>query len=218
VADLNADGYEDAVVTSSMNYPFSYGLNTVLLNDAGQRFEHSEFVLGVEPRRDGRTKIPWFDLDCSGADRDHEHCAGLEGKVTVYANLGSRSAVIFDLEGDGDLDVVTNDLNSEPMVLVSDLAQKHPVRWLAVALQGTASNRDGLGATVRLHAGGKVQTRYHDGKSGYLSQSSMPLYFGLGEAEKVDRLEVAWPSGTTQTVTEGLEINRRITVVEPEGR
>ena len=106
------------------------------------------------------------------------------------ATLGTRSSVMLDLDGDGDLDIVTNEFNSEPQVLVSNLPAKRPVHWLGVALAGTASNRNGLGATVRVPAGGRVLTQWHDGKSGYLSQSVLPLYFGLGEAATVDRVEV----------------------------
>jgi hypothetical protein len=80
---------------------------------------------------------------------------------------------------------------------------------------GTISNRDGLGATVRVKAGEKTYTQYHNGKSGYLSQSSLPLYFGLGEASKVDGIEITWPSGTKQIVKSGLEINRQIEIKEP---
>lgn len=215
VADLNADGFEDVLITSGMNYPFTYGINSVLLNEGGGRFQHSEFLLGLEPR--DPFKGPWFDLDCSGADADHERCKGVEGEVTVYANLASRSAVIFDLDGDGDLDIVSNDFNSPPLVLVSDLTQRKPVHWVQVDLTGTTSNRDGLGAKVAVHAGGRVLTRVHDGKSGYLSQSSMPLYIGLGDATKIDEIEVAWPSGAVQKVTEGLGVNEVIEIVEPKG-
>ena len=126
-------------------------------------------------------------------------CRGQSGKITVMAPLGSRSAVIFDLDGDGDLDIVTNEFNSAPQVLVSDLAQRRPIHWLQVALVGAASNRNGLGATVRVRAGGHVYTKYNDGKSGYLSQSALPLYFGLGDAEKIDRVEVDWPSGASRS-------------------
>ena len=65
VGDLNADGYEDVFIASSMNYPFRYGVNSVLLNNRSERFLDSEFILGVEPRRDGRTAQPWFELDCA---------------------------------------------------------------------------------------------------------------------------------------------------------
>ena len=58
-------------------------------------------------------------------------------------------------------------------------------------------------------------TRYHDGKSGYLSQSAMPLYFGLGDAARVDGLEVQWPSGKHQVLTEGIKINTLLTITEP---
>ncbi|HEY4592333.1 MAG TPA: ASPIC/UnbV domain-containing protein, partial [Thermoanaerobaculia bacterium] len=128
--------------------------------------------------------------------------------------LGSRSSVIFDLDNDGDLDIVTNDFNSEPMVLISDLAQKKPnLRWLRVKLRGTVSNRGGLGARVRVKAGGQTYTQWNDGKSGYLSQSDMPLYFGLGDAPKVDSIEVTWPSGRTQTVA-APKVNGEIEIVE----
>jgi hypothetical protein len=131
------------------------------------------------------------------------------------APLGSRSAAIFDLDGDGDLDIVTNEFNSAPQILVSDLAERRPIHWIAVALTGTTSNRNGLGATVRVRAGGRVYTKYNDGKSGYLSQSALPLYFGLGDAERIDRIEVDWPSGKKQVETQQLEINRARQVVEP---
>jgi cytochrome oxidase Cu insertion factor (SCO1/SenC/PrrC family) len=213
--DLNADGYQDVFIAASMNYPFRYGVNSLLLNNNGKEFLDSEFILGVEPRRDGRTNKHWFDLDCDGADTRHYLCQGLKGRYEVYGALGSRSSAIFDLDGDGDLDIVTNDFNSEPMILVSDLSEKVPgLRWLKVALAGTKSNRDGLGATVRVKAGGKEYVQVMDGMSGYLSQSSAPLYFGLGAAESVDGIEVSWPSGGKQSVAGPIGTNQALTVSE----
>ena len=55
----------------------------------------------------------------------------------------------------------------------------------------------------------------NDGKSGYLSQSAMPLYFGLGDAGKVDRVEVLWPSGRRSVIDRGIGINRTLSVTEP---
>jgi hypothetical protein len=216
VGDVNADGWEDIFIASSMDYPYRYGINSLLLNNRGEKFLDAEFLLGIEPRRDGRTHTPWFELDCLQEGLGTDPCRGQSGKITVMAPLGSRSAVMFDLDGDGDLDIVTNDFNSAPQVLVSDLAQRRPIHWLQVTLVGTASNRNGLGAIVRVRAGGHVYTRYNDGKSGYLSQSALPLYFGLGEAGKVDRVEVDWPSGRKQVETERLEINRTLQIVEPK--
>ena len=214
VGDLNADGWDDIFIASSMNYPHRYGINSVMLNDRGQKFVDAEFILGVEPRRDGRTHTPWFELDCLQEGLGTDLCRGQTGRITVMAPLGSRSSVIFDLDGDGDLDIVTNDFNSAPQMLVSDLAQHRSIHWLKIVLAGTASNRDGLGATVRVRAGGRVYTKFNDGKSGYLSQSVLPLYFGLGDANEVERVEVDWPSGRRQVETPP-GVNRVLRIVEP---
>jgi hypothetical protein len=214
VGDVNADGWDDIFVASSMNYPHRYGINSMLLNNRGEKFLDAEFILGIEPRSGGRTHTPWFDLDCLQGGIGTDLCRGQSGTIRVMAPLGSRSAAIFDLDGDGDLDIVTNDFNSAPQVLVSDLAQRQPIHWIAVALTGTASNRDGLGATVRVRAGGRVFTKYNDGKSGYLSHSALPLYFGLGDADRIERIEVDWPSGRKQVETRQLEVNRTLRITE----
>jgi hypothetical protein len=216
IGDVNADGWEDIFIASSMNFPYRYGINSMLLNNRGQKFLDAEFLLGIEPRRDGRTQTPWFDLDCSGADKGSTYCKGQTGAITVMATLGSRSGVLFDLDNDGDLDLVTSDFNSEPQVLISNLSERKTIHWLKILLEGTASNRNGLGATVRVRAGGQVYTKYNDGKSGYLSQSALPLYFGLGDAPAIDRVEVDWPSGRKQAVTTGLRENDTLRITEPK--
>jgi hypothetical protein len=191
----------------------------MLLNNRGEKFLDAEFLLGIEPRRDGRTHAPWYTLDCSQPGLDplnQQVCQGQSGQITVMSTISSRSSVIFDLDNDGDLDIVTNDFNSEPMVLVSDLAQVKQIHWVKVVLTGTSSNRDGLGATVRVHSGGQVYTKCNDGKSGYLSQSVLPLYFGLGDAAKIDRVEVQWPSGRKQALTDGLSVNQVLRITEPK--
>jgi hypothetical protein len=68
---------------------------------------------------------------------------------------------------------------------------------------------------VRVLANIQTYTRYNDGKSGYLSQSVLPLYFGLGDATKIDRVEVAWPSGRKQVVSTGLKENQTLQITEP---
>jgi hypothetical protein len=215
VADLNADGFEDVFLASSMNYPFRYGINSVFVNNSGKEFLDAEFLLGVEPRRDGRTHAPVFELDCGGADREHERCAGWDEKITVVGALGTRSSVIFDLDGDGDLDIVTNEFNDGPQVLISNLAQVASPKHLSVSLTGSRSNRDGIGATVIVVTDKGSYTRYQDATSGYLSHCSLPMYFGLGDATRVERVEVAWPSGEKQTVTRGLSTSGSIEIVEP---
>lgn len=217
VGDLNADGYDDVFVASSMNYPFRYGINSVLLNDRGTKFLDSEYVLGIEPRAKEQLFTPWFSLDCSDADKGHDECRGRTGTVHAWGSVGSRSSAIFDLDNDGDLDIVTNDFNSEPMVLISDLAErKASLNYIKVRLIGETSNRDGLGAVVKVWAGEKTYAKVHDGVSGYLSHSTFPLYFGLDEIDQVERVEVRWPSGTTQVIEGPISTNSQLDVVEAD--
>lgn len=228
--DLNADGYPDLFIAAGMNYPFRYSGNSVLLNEGGKRFADAEYVLGVEPR--AHLAQPWFQIDCDNPlELQQDICRGeagpvmigdperpktqpRHGVVTVWASRASRSAVIFDLDGDGDLDVVTCDYNDYPQVFISDLAQRHTVHALTVKLIGKKSNRDGLGALVTVQADGHAQLQLNDGKSGYLAQSSMPLYFGLGEAEHADSIQVKWPTGKTQTVRGPLKSGAPVVIVE----
>jgi hypothetical protein len=161
-------------------------------------------------------------LDCSGEDKRNPLCREKTGLFTVVGSTSSRSSVAMDLDDDGDLDIVTNEWNDHPQVLVSDLSAKKQIHYLKIKLIGRAppegvSNRDGLGATVKVHVArpeAKTYTRYHEGKSGYLSQSSLPLYFGLGDAETIDRIEVLWPSGKNQKLTEGIPTNTLLTITE----
>src|SRR5207249_3939384 len=220
IADVNADGWQDIFIASSMNFPFRYGINSLLLNNRGEKFLDSEFLLGIEPRSTTTLSTPWFDVDCATRDprwpdATKAICQGRTDTITVMAPLGSRSSVMFDLDHDGDLDIVTNEFNSAPQVLVSNLSQRQQIHWLKVMLVGTRSNRNGLGAAVRVSAGGRVLSQWNDGKSGYLSQSVLPLYFGLESATVVDRVEVDWPSGRRQVVTTGLRSNTTVRLTEP---
>jgi hypothetical protein len=214
VDDLNADGWRDVFITASMNFPWRYGVNSLLINNRGKEFLSAEMLLGVEPRRDGRVRKEWFTLDCAGEDKVLDLCNGRSGKLTVNGTLGSRSSAIFDLDDDGDLDIVTNELHDRPMVLVSDLAQRRPISWLKVRLIGTKGNRDGLGAEVTVKAGGRTQVALHDGATGYLSHGLLPLYFGLDSAKTIESVEVRWPSGARQTVPGPIIPNRTIEVRE----
>lgn len=214
--DLNADGYTDVFIAASMNYPFRYGVNSVLLNDHGGVFRDSEFILGVEPRRLGQTAVPWFELNCDGDDKGHRDCEGKRGQFVVWGALGTRASIIFDLDDDGDLDIVTNEFNSKPMVLVSDLAQRKELRYLKIKLIGTKSNRSSFGARVTVKCGNKIYTKLQDGKSGYLSQSLIPLYFGLDTANSVDQIQIAWPSGKKQLMVGPISTNQLIEIEESQ--
>jgi len=211
--DLNADGNQDAFIASSMNYPWRYGINSVMLND-GDSFVDAEFAVNVEPRVGGEF-VPWFDIDCDGKDAGHRDCPTKfsAGTVHVHGAKGSRSSVLVDFDQDGDLDIITAEFGTEPLVLVSDLTDKTEVNSIRVDLTGTKSNRSGFGATVAVKAGGSTYTQVMDGKSGYVSQSDSPLYFGLADASEVDSITVSWPSGATQTVAGPIAADNSIVAV-----
>lgn len=215
VGDLNADGFDDAFIAGGMGYPSRYGTNSVLMNDAGKALLDSEFILGVEPRLNAEFAGPQFALDCSGADITHVDCIGREGRIMVWGALSSRSSAIFDIEGDGDLDIVAAEINSPPLVLVSDLAQVRPdTTHVIVRLTGTQSNRDGLGSKVTVTAGDKRIVQVFDGNTGYLAHGLLPMYFGLDGAATADAVEVVWPSGATQTVDGPFESGATIEIEE----
>ena len=173
-----------------------------------------EYLLGIEPRRDNRTSKIWFELDCTANDSTHPICQNRSGQVNVRGALGTRSSVIFDLDNDGDLDIVTNEFGDKPQVLISDLAEKlgDKLRYLKIRLQSEYVNRDGLGARVTLVSGNRSWTQVHDGQSGYLSQSSLPLYFGLGGVDKIDYIDIEWPGGFQQRVDKGINLNTTLTL------
>jgi hypothetical protein len=100
------------------------------------------------------------------------------------------------------------------MVLVSNLSEKTAIHYVTVTLVGSTSNRDGLGAVVKVTAAGTTYTKVMDGNSGYLSHSLSPLYFGLGAAQTIDRIDVHWPSGKTQTVQPPIKMNSLVEIRE----
>jgi len=125
----------------------------------------------------------------------------------------SFGAAFGDLSGDGNLDLVYTNYDGGVTVLRNDCASGHVVN---VELRGTASNRYGVGATVRVESALGLQVRQLALARGYLSSSEPMLHFGLGTDPVVRRMTVTWPSGRVQTF-ENLAVDRRYTVTEPAG-
>jgi hypothetical protein len=124
----------------------------------------------------------------------------------------ARGTAVSDLDDDGAPDVVVNNLDDVP-----DLYRGHRGRnWLSVALVGTSTNRDGLGARVRARTGAMEQIREMRLSDGYLGSSEPVLRFGLGEASRVDRLEVDWPSGARDRC-DGVDGLRLVRIKEGAG-
>jgi enediyne biosynthesis protein E4 len=136
------------------------------------------------------------------------------GGPGITTPQSSRGAAFGDFDNDGDVDVLIMNMNEPPSLLRNDY--QGPNHWLAVELQGTASNRLGLGATVRVTAGGRTQARAILSQSSYYSHDDLRAHFGLGAATTADRIDVAWPNGGHDTV-EHVPVDRLVTVREGTG-
>jgi enediyne biosynthesis protein E4 len=123
--------------------------------------------------------------------------------------LVGRGSAYADIDGDGDLDVVITQINDKPLLLRND--QKTGHHWLRVKLVGKSANRDAIGAWVEVTAGGVTQRRQVMPTKSYLSQSELPVTFGLGKADRIESLKVLWPGGQEQTVP-NVPVDRMITV------
>jgi hypothetical protein len=156
-----------------------------------------------------------------GTFSDRASALGIEpptGGIYQEKNIGgqrgvrsSRSAVVADFDGDGRLDIVTNNFNDRPYFFANRFPQRN---YVAFRLTGTSSNRDAIGAVVRLWAGKTVMVRQVNPAGGYLSHSSRVVHFGLGDRSKVDRIEIRWPRGIVQTLVNP-EINTLHQIKEP---
>jgi hypothetical protein len=125
----------------------------------------------------------------------------------------SRGTAFADYDNDGDLDLLVTNLNTPCNLLRNDGGNQGA--WLILKLVGTRSNRDAIGARVKVVAGNTTQTREVRSGSSYLSQSDMRLHFGLGKYKQVERVEIRWPSGLEERL-EGIGANQILTLVEGE--
>jgi enediyne biosynthesis protein E4 len=126
----------------------------------------------------------------------------------------SRGLAVGDMFNDGNVDVVIGDIDGGPMVLRNrGIPGRH---WVSFELNGTRSNRLALNARISIVAGGMTQTdEVHSGGS-YLSQNDLRIHFGLENATKIDKVEIHWPSGRSETLT-NLAVDQHYTIVEAQG-
>jgi enediyne biosynthesis protein E4 len=143
-------------------------------------------------------------------DGKFRDASGDHGPYFSEAKVG-RGGCFGDYDNDGDIDLFIVNLNEEPVLLRNDIGSAN--NWLMIRLIGTESNRDGVGARVRVRAGGVDQFDQQTGGSQYLSKNDPRLHFGLGDNQTVELIEITWPSGIRQTL-ENVQANQIITIEE----
>jgi hypothetical protein len=119
-----------------------------------------------------------------------------EAGLTAQLPSRHRGSAIGDLNHDGRLDVVATAISAPAEIWMNDSPGVN--HWIEFALQGTRSNRDGIGARIKLVAGGAAQYQQVSFAAGYGSSSAGPVHFGLGRNATVDSIEIRWPSGIVQ--------------------
>jgi hypothetical protein len=177
VGDFDDDGYEDVFLPSGMGYPFFYWPSCLMHNEGNGAFVDRAEAEGIEPPAEG-TELP----------------QRIGGQAAARS---SRCAVTADFDGDGRLELIVGNFNDRPYYFKNQFPKRH---YVSFQLRGTKSNRDAIGAVVRLHTGRRVMVRQVQATGGYLSQSSKTLHFGLGDDERIDRAEILWPSGARQEI------------------
>ena len=133
----------------------------------------------------------------------------------LQVKLSSRGAAFDDLDNDGDVDAVILNSRREPTILRNDSPGDN--HWLQIRLRGTKTNRQGVGARVKVIASDLTQIDEVHSGCGYQSHYGTRLYFGLGGRTRVDRIEVRWIGGGVD-VFENLAVDRLLTITEGSGR
>ena len=186
--------------------------------DFDNDMDHDIFIFGSGDA--GKTPNLLLLNDGKGNFQVVRHAGGAAG---LLAGVGD-SITTADIDGDGFLDILTASGGSmgRSLGLPSDNGRYQLFRnvgngnhWIGIDLEGTRSNRDGIGAIVRVTAGGVTQTRVQDGGVHERGQNHARLHFGLAKHTQVDKITVLWPSGVVQEL-QGIKANQVLRVRETE--
>jgi len=237
--DYNNDGYPDIAYVAIRNQTFPIYKNTgkgdfvEVTNASGMR-SLSQSMAGFGAAFYDFDNDGWKDLFVSRGNvvavwPQSEHFAqpntvfrnlGVSGKweaLTVQAGFDSsiarhRGCAFGDFDGDGRIDAVVTSLDLPAELWMN--RSPHSGHWLDIALRGVKSNRDGIGARIKLVTRAGVQYNHQTSSVCYASSSLGPVHFGLGTEITATRVEITWPSGIVQTL-ENVEGDRIVEAVEP---
>ena len=187
LADLNNDGLPDIFVANGHVYPQVDALNV------GQRYLQRKELY----RNLGGGKFQEIAREVS---------------ADLLVGKSARGSAVADYDNDGDLDILTVNLNDRPSFYRNEGGNRN--HWISFKLEGTRSNRSAIGARVEIEAGGRKQISEVLSGGSYLSHDDMRVHFGLGDATRVDRVRIRWPNGNTQEPG-GFDADRFVTIREP---
>ena len=238
--DLDNDGYPDIAFVALDNETFPLFRNTGKRGfvDATERSGMSRLsapMAGYSPTIADFDNDGWKDIFVT---RGHVQSLGyathvqVEQPNTVFRNLGGlkfqalteeagltaqppsrhRGSAVGDLNHDGRLDVVVSAISAPAEIWINDSPGAN--HWLEFDLEGSRSNRDAIGARIKLVAGGSAQYNHVSFAAGYASSSAAPLHFGLGLNHFAELVEIRWPSGTVQQLR-NVPADRVLKVKEP---
>jgi hypothetical protein len=187
--DLDNDGWPDLFIVNGHVYP---QVNTL---EMGAKYQERKLL---------------FLNQRDGTFRDVSNLVG----PAISVPQPSRGAAFGDLDNDGKIDIVVENIDGMPMILHNET--KSANHWITLQMVGTRSNHMALGAKVKTIAGSLIQIDEVRSGGSYLSQSDTRVHFGLGDEKKVDRVEIRWPSGKTE-ILQQLAADRFYVIKEGEG-
>lgn len=194
LADFNNDGRLDLIVTNG--YP-----KDVTDHDF---ITYQQMATNLVSKQDILSHIPSIRIpNYAFENMGNLHFKDVTREWGMDIPSFSNGGVYVDLDNDGDLDYVVNNINQPAFVFENTLNDAHHIRahFLRVRLIGDSLNRDAIGTMLWLYAGGQMQMRYHQPVRGYLSSVDPIEHFGLGKNTVVDSLVVLWPDGAYQKLT-----------------